>query len=50
MIQHKNPVEESFIAWVTMNPDSFHHLDMHRFYAFVQGLIYRKPKSKIYKF
>ena len=28
MIQHKNPVEESFIIWITMNPDSFHHLDI----------------------
>ena len=36
MIQHKNPVEESFIMWITMNPDSFHHLDMKRFYEFYQ--------------
>ena len=27
MIHHKNPVEESFIMWIIMNPDSFHHLD-----------------------
>ena len=45
MIQHKNPVEESFIAWIVMNPDSFHHLDMQRFYTFVHSVIRYKAKS-----
>ncbi len=45
MIQHKNPVEESFIAWVVMNPDSFHHLDMLRFYTFVHSVIRYNAKS-----
>ncbi len=39
MIKHKKPVEESFIAWIVMNPDSFHHLDMQRFYVFVHSVI-----------
>jgi hypothetical protein len=45
MIQHKNPVEESFIMWITMNPDSFHHLDMKRFYVFVHSVIRYNAKS-----
>ena len=45
MIQHKNPVEESFIMWISMNPDSFHHLDMERFYIFVHSVIKYKAKS-----
>ena len=45
MIQHKNPVEESFIVWITMNPDSFHHLDMQRFYVFVHSVIRYNAKS-----
>lgn len=45
MIQHKNPVEESFIMWITMNPDSFHHLDMQRFYVFVRSVIRYNAKS-----
>lgn len=45
MIHHKNPVEESFIAWVVMNPDSFHHLDMQRFYTFVHSVIRYNAKS-----
>ena len=45
MIKHKNPVEESFIAWIVMNPDSFHHLDMQRFYIFVHSIIRYNAKS-----
>ena len=45
MIHHKNPVEESFIMWITMNPDSFHHLDMKRFYVFVHSVIRYNAKS-----
>ena len=45
MIQHKNPVEESFIIWITMNPNSFHHLDMKRFYVFVHSVIRYNAKS-----
>ena len=45
MVYHKNPVEESFIIWVSLNPDSFHHLDMNRFYIFVHSVIRYKAKS-----
>lgn len=45
MIYHKNPVEESFIVWITLNPDSFHHLDMCRFYVFVRCVIRYNAKS-----
>ena len=45
MIYHKNPVEESFIAWITLNPDSFHHLDMNRFYVFVRSVVCYNAKS-----
>ncbi len=45
MIHHKNPVEESFVLWITMNPDSFHHLDKQRFYIFVQSVIRYNAKS-----
>jgi len=45
MIQHKNPVEESFIMWISMNPESFHPLDMQRFYVFVHSVIRYHAKS-----
>ena len=45
MIYHKNPVEESFIAWITLNPESFHHLDMSRFYVFVRSVVCYNAKS-----
>ena len=45
MIYHKNPVEESFIVWITFNPDSFHHLDMNRFYVFVRSVVCYNAKS-----
>ncbi len=45
MTYHKNPVEESFIVWITLNPDSFHHLDMSRFYVFVRSVICYNARS-----
>ena len=39
MAYHKHPVEESFIMWISMHPESFHPLDMHRFYTFVHSVI-----------
>lgn len=45
MVYHKNPVEESFIIWLSLNPESFHHLDMNRFYMFVHSVIRYKAKS-----
>ena len=45
MIQHKKPVEESFIRWISMHPESLHHLDMQRFYVFVHSVIRYHAKS-----
>lgn len=36
---HKNPTEESFIIWLSNHPQSFHSLDMQRFYTFVKNAI-----------
>lgn len=33
--------------WITMNPDSFHHLDMKRFYVFVHSVIRYNAKAGI---
>lgn len=41
---HKNPTEESFIAWVTNNPESFHPLDMKRFYTFAHNVFSYRSK------
>lgn len=38
-ILHKNPTEESFIIWLSGYPESFHPLDMKRFYTFVKNVI-----------
>ena len=38
-IVHKNPTEESFIIWLSNHPESFHPLDMQRFYTFVKNVI-----------
>lgn len=45
MIHRKNPVEESFIRWLVLNPDQFHHLDMKRFSVFVHSVIKYNAKS-----
>jgi hypothetical protein len=36
---HRNPTEESFIIWLSNYPESFHPLDMQRFYTFVKNAI-----------
>ena len=36
---HKNPTEESFIIWLSNHPESFHQLDMQRFYTFVRNVM-----------
>ena len=35
---HRNPTEESFIIWLSNYPESFHPLDMERFYVFVHNV------------
>jgi hypothetical protein len=35
---HRNPTEESFIIWLSNFPESFHPLDMQRFYTFAKNV------------
>ncbi len=35
---HRNPTEESFIIWLSHFPESFHPLDMQRFYNFAHNV------------
>ena len=35
---HRNPTEESFIRWIENHPESFHALDMKRFYTFAKNV------------
>lgn len=37
-IVHRNPTEESFIVWMSNYPESFHFLDMKRFYTFAKNV------------
>ena len=51
LIHHRNPVEESFILWLNECPESFHALDMKRFYVFVKSVhIYHAKRWKDYSF
>lgn len=36
LTRHKTPTEESFILWMSNNPESFHELDEKRFYQFAR--------------
>lgn len=38
LIKHKNPVEESFILWMSQYPESFHPSDMDRFYTLLKNI------------
>ena len=38
IIIHRNPTEESFIAWISQHPESLHPLDMKRFYVFAHNV------------
>lgn len=42
---HKNPTEESFIVWVTNYPESFHPMDMQRFYNFAHNVFSYRSKQ-----
>lgn len=51
LIRIKNPVEETFILWMNNHPESFHHLDMQRFYSFVKNKIrYKSNKWDNYNY
>lgn len=44
LIRFKNPTEYAFIVWLDNHPESFHPLDMDRFYCFVKSV--RRYNSK----
>lgn len=49
MILHKNPLEESFLAWLNFYPESMHPCDMDRFYVFVKRVIMYNSKKWLKK-
>ena len=42
---HRNSTEESFIIWLSNSPESFHPLDMERFYVFAHNVNLRRAKG-----
>ncbi|MFH1713532.1 MAG: hypothetical protein ABH896_05130 [Candidatus Jacksonbacteria bacterium] len=47
IIRYKNPTECSFYFWINQCPDSFHPLDMKRFYTFIKTVCrYNSKKWK----
>lgn len=50
LIRFKNQTEYAFIIWIDNHPESFHPLDMQRFYAFVKTVArYRSKKWRDYE-
>ena len=47
IIRNKNPTKCAFYYWISNHPESFHPLDMQRFYVLVKTVkrYSRKPKS-----
>lgn len=51
LIRFKNQSECAFIIWMNNFPDSFHPLDMERFYVFVKTVArYRNMKWRNYEY
>lgn len=51
LIRYKNHTEYAFIVWMSNFPDSFHPLDMRRFYVFVKTVArYRSKKWRDYEY
>ena len=50
VIHNKNPIKQTFNAWINSFPESFHWCDMDRFYRFVKAVCRysRKPKNSIW--
>ena len=46
---NKNPIEISFYNWIKSNPESFHQLDLKRFYEFAFTALHNKDGQKYYK-
>lgn len=47
LIRTKSPIECAFYYWINNHPESYHFLDMQRFYVFVKTVksYSRKPKN-----
>jgi len=47
VIHNRHPIDQTFKAWIANYPESFHPLDMERFYRFVKTVcVYsRRPKG-----
>ncbi len=46
-IEHnKQPIEKAFAAWINNFPESFHPMDMQRFYSFVKTVCRYSRKDK----
>jgi len=51
LIRYKNQTEYAFIIWMSNYPDSFHPMDMQRFYVFVKTVArYRSTKWRRYDY
>lgn len=51
LIRFKNQTEYAFIVWMNSFPESFHPLDMERFYMFVKTIArYRSKKWRGYNY
>jgi len=51
VIRYKNQSDYAFLIWIRQHPESFHWLDMKRFYAFVKSVArYRSKKWLVYSY
>lgn len=49
VVHNKHPIEQSFYQWINNYPESFHPIDMERFYIFVKCVCRYGRKMKGYK-
>lgn len=50
IIVHRTPIDTAFYFWINNSPESYHRLDMRRFYQLVKTVkqYSRKPKSRVW--
>lgn len=48
IVHNKHPIEQSFRVWINNYPESFHPLDMERYYAFVKCVCRYSRREKGY--
>lgn len=46
LIHNQHPIDQSFKLWIGQYPESFHPLDLERFYAFVKCVCRYSRKTK----